>query len=52
MSISGMGFTGSDIMVCGTTFRRIIRKMDAIKRFHPFAGLTHLEITAIKNPGL
>jgi alpha-glucosidase (family GH31 glycosyl hydrolase) len=53
MSISGMGFTGSDIggfaeQPSGELYARWMQ----LSVFHPFAGLTHLEITAIKNPGL
>jgi hypothetical protein len=50
MSISGMVYWLRYWWFYGTTQENYA--MDAIKRFHPFAGLTHLEITAIKNPGL
>jgi alpha-glucosidase (family GH31 glycosyl hydrolase) len=48
-----MGFTGSDIdgfmeQPSGELYARWMQ----LSVFHPFAGLTHLEITAIKNPGL
>jgi alpha-glucosidase len=49
MSISGMGFTGFEIFLEQPSGELYARWMAF---FHPFAGLTHLEITAIKNPGL